>query len=211
MQRGGLWYESSLSYGLTLAPNQRVGWGLELADLDNDGRLDLHLPYGHIVTTLGTSRPGQPDAVYRLGDDGVLTDVAAAWGLDHTASTRVGIPADLNNDGWLDLVKAGDAGVAHLSFARCGAAAWSMVSLRQPGRNSRAVGATVRLTAGDQTWSRRVRAGGTGFGSGTPDVLHFGLGEVEQLDAVEIVWPDGVVEQLPPFPVRSRVRVTRTP
>jgi hypothetical protein len=33
--------------------------------------------------------------------------------------------------------------------------------------------------------------GGTGFGTGGPPEVHFGLGEVDRIERIEVRWPDG--------------------
>ena len=45
----------------------------------------------------------QPDALY-IQDAGQLVDVADEWGINRTAVSRGGVWADLNNDGFLDLI-----------------------------------------------------------------------------------------------------------
>ena len=56
-----------------------------------------------------------------------------------------------------------------------------------------AIGAVITLRAGSQTWSRSVRRGGS-YLSSSPPTAHFGLGELERYDAIEVAWPDGSKE-----------------
>jgi enediyne biosynthesis protein E4 len=58
-----------------------------------------------------------------------------------------------------------------------------------------AVGATVYLTAGGIKQRADVMSGGS-YESSNDQRLHFGLGQASKVDAVEIRWPSGSVEQV---------------
>ena len=192
----GRWVDWADALGLVASAErgQAVGWGAELADIDNDGALDAVVAYGHLEVDLdGWDNPAhQPDALFLQQPDGHFVDVAPEWGVDDAGSQRGFGVADLNRDGWLDLVKRDLSGPDVVYLSRCGAAHWLMVSLEQLGSQNRfGVGASVRITAGDEVWTRTVTAGGTGFGSGGPPEVHVGLGALERVDRVEVWWPDG--------------------
>ena len=53
-----------------------------------------------------------------------------------------------------------------------------------------AIGTTVRVTAGGQTWSRQLKAG-DGFQASNQRQLIFGLGSADRIDSVTISWPAG--------------------
>ena len=61
--------------------------------------------------------------------------------------------------------------------------------------NRDAIGAQVKVQAGDLVQYDHVRAGGTFLSSNDPR-LHFGLGDHTMIDAIEIRWPSGKVERL---------------
>src|SRR5438128_2681283 len=77
---------------------QSVGAGAALFDFDKDGRLDIYL-----------LQSGGPDSasrnrLFRQGADGRFTDVSTGSGLDIAGyCTGVAI-ADVNNDGWPDVL-----------------------------------------------------------------------------------------------------------
>ena len=56
-----------------------------------------------------------------------------------------------------------------------------------------AIGATVRVTANGQTWSKQL-VGGDGFSVSNERVLTFGLGKTERVDSISVAWPSGADE-----------------
>lgn len=213
----GVWVDWADARGLAPDPerDQDVGWGAELGDIDNDGDLDAVVAYGH----LDLSKPGwgnadaQPDAVYvqELDRAGVpvFTDRAAELGLDDRGIGRGFVLADLDGDGWLDVAKRDLSGPDLFALSTCGSEGWLTVELRGPAPNTHAVGARVAVRAGDRRWERTIRAGGTSFASSGPPEAHFGLGALDAVDAVEVRWPDGRVDEVDGVHTRQHIRLTR--
>ena len=208
------WLDVAMSLGLRVdrARDQMVGWGADWGDLDNDADLDAVVAYGFI----GTVHPNwenpleQPDALYLQDESGQFEDVAPAWGMDEPTAGRGFQLADLNHDGYLDLVKRDLEGPNVIWSSNCGTNAWLMIRPRQAqGDNLFAVGARVWVTVGDRRIAGDVRAGGTSFASSGPPEVHFGLGEHEQVDGVTLRWPDGVISELGPLATRQLITVTR--
>ena len=65
---------------------------------------------------------------------------------------------------------------------------------RHGGRD--AIGARVRLRAGDLELRREVRGSASYLSQGDLRI-HFGLGEHSVIDEIEIRWPDGSVQMVP--------------
>ena len=91
---------------------------------------------------------------------------------------------DLNDDGWLDIVKASTNDRLRLNIARCGDRDWVKIRLHQDNLNRFAIGAQVAVTTGDHTQIRTLTAGGTGYGGSNPPELHFGLDYVDNIDTI---------------------------
>ncbi len=210
VRQGPYWFDVTSSLiGFDTNPPRTVAWGSELADLDNDGDLDVFSTFGFVETTIGRqNRPEQPDMLLERLVDGSYRERAFDLGLaDHAPHRGVSL-VDLNGDGWLDIVRAGLDGVGRLDLAACGEASWSTVTLRQPAPNGFAVGATVRLSDGTRSWTRRVRAGGTSLGVGLPPVVHFGLGDATRV-TVDITWPDGEQDRFLDVPTNRPLQIER--
>ncbi len=65
---------------------------------------------------------------------------------------------------------------------------------------------TVR--AGERAWIRDIRSGSSYLSQGELRA-HFGLGDVDRIDSVEIWWPDGHTETYRGLPVNQRHRLER--
>ncbi len=212
------WFDHARARGLVpdAARDQVVPWGAELADVDNDGLLDAVVAFGNVQIDGVEAGPDwanplrQPDAVYLQQPDGRFVDAGAALGLDDRGVNRGFVLADVNGDGVLDIAKRDQAGSGALYLSECTGAAWLAVDLRQDDTpNGFAVGATVRVWAGGRLHQRTVSAGSTGFGSGGPPELHFGLGDVDRVDRVQVIWPDGSASETDGFEARRRVAFSR--
>lgn len=206
---GAGWFESVALMGPNndLDRGQKIAWGVELADMDDDGDLDAPMAYGYLDSRYEAALL-QPDALY-LQQDGVFVDVGPAWGTDQSTVGRGFLTIDLDDDGYLDLLRRDLAGPTLVQQSTCGDAGWLRVRLHAPGPNTGAVGARVIAHVGGRTFARSVLAGGTSYGSGGPPEVHLGLGDVDSVDTLEIRWPDGGVSWVYGEPTRQILDVYR--
>ena len=145
-----------------------------LADVDNDGDLDLFFT---------TVYQGDHSVLYRNEGGWRFTDVTAAAGIA-TERTYQASWADFDNDGDLDLMSGGK-----LYENRAASGHWLKLRLDGPGS---ALGAIARVRVGERTLTRHVGAS-TGEGNQSEMTLHFGLGEQAGPVTVEVTWPGGAV------------------
>lgn len=191
-----------------------MGWGLDWVDLDNDGLLDLFVNYGHWENYPDEKDPfinpeSQPDALFIQQPDGSFLEQAALWGLNEEGISRSSVFADLNEDGWPDLLRSQIFGRTQLFLSECGSAGWLDVELEMPGANSKGVGSTIQLIADGRTQTSWIRAGGTSIAAGGPQLAHFGLGEACEAESLVVTWPDGTSSSFGKIPANQRVRIVR--
>ena len=208
----GSFEESAAAAGLMAPSFRQTGFGAAFLDIDHDGTLDLAVVNGRVKRPDGAPLPkflpGGPPAsasgfwaAYAERNQLFLNDGSGRFrefnsAAEHfTREARVGrglAVGDIDNDGDLDLVVMNAAGpvqafrnVAHKKGH------WLTVRAIEPAVGGRdALGALVTLVAGERKWVRPVNAGGSYLSSSDPRT-HFGLGPVEAIDRIEIIWPDG--------------------
>ena len=220
----GRYVESAASRGITAEDHQEVGWGAALADMNNNGRLDLAVAYGLlppdevsmgpmpeivIGTHLNMNRVRQPNAFYLQTSDGRFEAAHEEWGLDHDGISRGMMAVDLNRDGFLDLIYRDLWGPTRIHLSRCDDSAWLAVSLRQDGPNPFAVGAQISIVTPDSVHTRSIEAGSTGLSSGGPPEAHVGLSDAATVERIEVRWPDGALSVVSDVQTRARVTITR--
>ncbi|HSE48279.1 MAG TPA: CRTAC1 family protein [Terriglobales bacterium] len=181
-----------------------VGWGTAFFDYDNDGLLDLVAVNGHVYPQMETAKLAggsgyrQPKLLYHNAGDGTFADVTADAGPAFTEKrvSRGLAVGDLDNDGALDIVINDLDGAPQLLHNEMPPGNWLAVKLRGKGRNTDAIGAVVRVTAGGKTQSRTVQSG-TSYISQDDMRQHFGLGAATTVERIEILWPDGTTSSHP--------------
>jgi hypothetical protein len=203
------WINASATAGLLpdAARSQIVGWGGEFVDLDNDGDLDLPVLFGEIY---GYTTPNQPDELFLNRGDGTFEPVGAAWGFDDPHLMRGYAVADLDHNGFVDVIKRELGGVVVAYLGVCDDAAWLTVRLDDPAHDNRAgVGAELIVWAGERRIHRWSSAGGTSYASSNPAEHYVGLGDLDHVDALEVVWPDGERVLYGGVPTRQAVTIQR--
>ncbi len=178
------------------------GWGATMQDFDNDGYLDIFMAGSHPPTLIGPGL-GNPGVMLINDHDGTFTNITATMPVNLSSLATSGLAAaDYDNDGYVDIAIAGDQDVNQTS----GPYLWrnlanlknNWLTLRLEGTKSNrdAIGARVRVVAGDSTMTREIYAGSS-FLSMDSQWPTFGLGENAATDLIEVRWPSGLVEQLP--------------
>ena len=115
----------------------------------------------------------------------------------------------LASAGDIDLVVTGIAGPVEIyrnDSPRQGS--WLIVEAVTGDPARAAIGAVITVRAKTKTWSRTSRRGGS-YLSSSPPAAHFGLGEVTELDSIEVRWLDGRREIFMGGEVNRRVLLTR--
>ncbi len=104
---------------------------------------------------------------------------------------------DLRNDGGLDLLVTSIAGPARMyrNVVR-ERGHWLGIRAIDPELRRDAYGAEITVHAGKHRWLRWINPGYSYLCSNDPRA-HFGLGQVDHVDSIEIVWPDGTEESFP--------------
>lgn len=223
---GGSFTDMSRASGIAASTLRHTGWGVALVDLDLDGDLDMPQTNGFVVPRGSMFPPHGEDQFQprveevtnpiaflspyfdrsllllqsgpnRFSDKSLQAgDFATADG-----SQRALICGDVDRDGDVDLVTTAVGQPARFyqnEFPRSGH--WLKVSCRLPQQHRDAYGTVVRLQAGNKNWIAQMVPSSSYLASHDP-AMHFGLGGVAHVDAIEVTWPDGSREKFVGTPV----------
>ncbi len=190
-----------------------VGWGCGFEDFDSDGDEDLYCVNGHVYPqvdqlALGT-RYRQPSLFFENTGDGLLRvpPAGAGSGFELERAGRGSAVGDLDDDGDLDiLIENIDDTPLYLRNDSPVQGNWVKVLLVGKDRNRDAIGARLVARVGEHRCLRLVGTS-AGFLSSNDPRIHFGLGEADVLDELEITWPDGTLERFADLPAGTIVKI----
>src|SRR5205807_7572511 len=110
---------------------------------------------------------------------------------------RAAAYADIDNDGFVDILLTTNAGPAFLFHNEGGSNHSLRIKLVGTKSNRDGIGAVVRGSSGntkDKQW--KMLRSGSSYLAQSELVLTFGLGSQAKADSIEIQWPSGQVDKL---------------
>lgn len=177
-----------------------VNWGTGLVDFDQDADVDLFIAHGHTEDNIelrdNSTAYKLPNQLLKNTDTGNFVDATdeSGDGLDPVRSSRGTAFDDLDNDGDIDGVVLNareEPTVLRNEAPKPGH--WIQFHLIGVQASRDGVGAHVLVTTGDRTQLREVHSG-RGYQSHHGTNLHFGLGDHDHVDRVEVRWLGGHVD-----------------
>jgi hypothetical protein len=180
-----------------------LGFGCFFFDYDNDGWPDIFVADGHIEDQIERVQKrvsyAEPPHLFRNLGGGKFQEVTAQMGAAFATPkvARAAAYADIDNDGFPDILLTTNAGPAYLFHNEGGSNHSLRVKLVGTRSNRDGIGAVVRVTSGndkDKQW--KMLRSGSSYLSQSELVLTFGLGMQAKADSVEIQWPSGQVDKL---------------
>ncbi|MFO0902260.1 MAG: CRTAC1 family protein [Pirellulales bacterium] len=195
-------------------------WGLAAGDFDGDRWQDVFVPagMGHPYCYWRNSllmNNGDATFTDRSRERGIEPRPGGNWHPDKIGgqpvarSSRCAATLDFDLDGRLDLVVSNFNDVAYLYRNEFPQRHYVQFRLQGTASNRDAIGAVVRLYQGEDVLTRQVNAAG-GYLSHSSKTLHFGLGDQNEIERVEIRWPSGKLQTLEK-PASDRLHVIVEP
>lgn len=206
-------------------------WSPLFADIDNDGFRDLLITNGFprditdkdfgdfnlsvsqflspikILDSIPVIKI--PNYAYRNKGDSTFEDVGESWGLNIPSFSNGAALADFDNDGDLDYVVNNINDVAFVfenntsnnttknNFLR--------IKLKGPKNNPMGIGAKIAVRKGPEEFLFHEQYLTRGYMSSVEATAHFGLGDKDIIEFVEILWPDGKFQKLQQINLNSSI------
>jgi hypothetical protein len=178
-----------------------LGFGCFFFDYDNDGWPDIFVADGHIEDQIEKVQKrvsyAEPPHLFRNLGGGKFTEVTENMGKSFASPkvARAAAYADIENDGFLDILLTTNAGPAYLFHNEGGTNHSLRIKLLGTKSNRDGIGAVVRVNSGsDKQW--KMLRSGSSYLAQSELVLTFGLGAQNKVDNIEIQWPSGQVDKL---------------
>lgn len=192
--------------------NTDWSWAPLFADLDNDGYKDLFISNGYLrdlrnkdskaklkqgngtqvlassLVEYYTLFPSTPieNYCFQNSDQFKYKDVSHKWGLAEVGFSNGAVYADLNNDGFLDLVLNNLNSKASVYQNTTNGNNFLEVKVDGP-----YTGARVELSLDDMSKQYIEIQPTRGYLSSVQHEAHFGLGQSTNIQYVKVTWPDG--------------------
>jgi hypothetical protein len=193
-----------------------LGFGCFFFDYDNDGWPDIFVADGHIESEIERVQKrvsyAQPPHLFHNLGGGKFHEVTQQMGAAFAAPKvgRAAAYADIDNDGFLDILTTTNGGRAYLFHNEGGLNHSLRVKLVGTKSNRDGIGAVVRLTSGNgsndaKQW--QMLRSGSSYLSASELVLTFGLADKTKADSLEIQWPSGHVDRLGPTPADQTITI----
>jgi len=189
------------------------GVSMKFLDYDNDGWVDVCQANGAMLDNIRMyhSNVGyeEPLLMFRNLGHGKFEKVSDLLGPDFMkpVAGRGLATADFDNDGDIDVVVNNRGGFPELLRNDGGNANhWLEVLLIGTKSTRDGVGAVLKLTSEGFTQVKQ-RQGGMGYMSASDPRIHFGLGQRQKIDSLEITWLSGQVDKLSDVPINQIIAV----
>ena len=204
----GLFRDASHQTGLATLTAMRSGWGVVVADLDNDGWKDVATANSHVndmVEQFEASRYREPNSVF-VNRNGRFEDVSGRVSADFSqvvSAHRGLVAADLDNDGRLELLSTRLAEGVVVWRNTSPERRWLRLRLVGSSSNRDGIGAVIRVSGQTNHMSSAI-----GYASSRVEPVHFGLANVEKVEAIDVIWPSGRTQRLTDVPTNQTIVVT---
>lgn len=212
-------------------------WSPLIFDMDNDGQKDIHVTNGivkrpndldfvqysqspnaalsekELYEKLVSMLPTMKLANYAFQQTDYLTfeNKAKAWGLDQLSYGSGSAYGDLNNDGAVDLVVNNIDQVASIyrnNTQEMLKHHFFQVDLEGDAQNLFGLGAHVQIQTASGM-QHQLLSTSRGFQSGPAPTIHFGLGNENKIEEVQVRWSSDFIESFGPFDSNQKVKLKK--
>lgn len=206
---GTFFTDNTITSGIAEVTHGYLGWGIKFFDYDNDGYQDIFVANGHLMDNITRLEKHvtypQRNLLFRnLGDGRFANVMSETDGLALEKVSRGAAIGDYDNDGDLDiLVTNCNQRPDLLQNAVGNRNNWIQIQIVGQKSNRSGIGAKIKVVTGAHVQYSEVQSGGS-YLSFHDLRAHFGVGEAEQVDLLEIRWLNGHTDRGTHLPVNRR-------
>ena len=139
-----------------------------------------------------------PNYIFKNNHDLTFSNEQNNWGFDQPKNSNAAVYADLDNDGDLDLVVNNlndEASIYKNTSRENNHSSFLNVQLKYKNPNINAVGSKIYLYTGSSLQYVEVNPN-RGYQSCVSTIAHFGLGQINSVDSIRIIWPNNNAQTL---------------
>ena len=206
---GTFFTDNTITTGIAEVTHGYLGWGIKFFDYDNDGYQDIFVANGHLMDNITVLEKHvtypQRNLLFRnLGDGRFVNVVSETDGLALEKVSRGAAIGDYDNDGDLDILVTNCNQRPDLLQNVIGNRNnWIQIQVVGQKSNRSGIGAKIKVVTGTHVQYWEVQGGGS-YLSFHDLRAHFGVGNAEQIDLLEIRWSSGHIDQGTRLPVNRR-------
>lgn len=174
-------------------------WGSVIVDMDHDGYEEILVSNGYIPTIAGLSSTKlDSNRLFKNIGGQYFEDISKTAGFFSDKISRGMAISDYDNDGDMDLALINilqSGGEVNMEFYenQLSDGNWLKIKLQGTVNNRDGYGAKVKVYDGAFVNIDEVQ-GGASCTSLNSNILHFGLGNISEIDSIEVIWPGGLKE-----------------
>ena len=178
-------------------------------DFDNDGDQDILLAAAPLFEPPSVGQNEGRNFYLLDNRAGKFHDVSEQTNIHrfHSLAVRGVSVADFDNDGDLDFA-VNVNGALPLLLRNDGGSQNNWLTVQTAGTNSNrpGIGSKVEIKSG-RLYQKREIYGGQGFLSQGPPLAHFGLGKLDRVDTIRLLWPGGVLQSEIQQPINRKLAI----
>ena len=206
---GTFFTDNTITSGIAEVTHGYLGWGIKFFDYDNDGYRDIFVANGHLMDNITRLEKHvtypQRNLLFRnLGDGRFANVLSETDGLALEKVSRGAAIGDYDNDGDLDILVTNCNQRPDLLQNSVGNRNnWIQIQVVGEKSNRSGIGAKIKVVTGAHVQYWEVQSGGS-YLSFHDLRAHFGVGQAEQIDLLEIRWLNGHTDRGTHLPVNRR-------
>ncbi|GAB4289615.1 MAG: VCBS repeat-containing protein [Ignavibacteriaceae bacterium] len=187
----GTFTEVASSLGLSI---NKICWGANFVDYDNDSDLDLFVSVSDGPT--GQGDPERQNVLFENNGDGTFSIPEYTWiDLDKSYSYGNAL-GDFNNDGYVDIAILNANGTKTSLWKNGGGENnWIKILLQGTSSNRDGIGSVIEVFVGGQKLYRTTHSE-ISYQSQNSFTNTIGVGSSTSIDSIRITWPSGTVDLL---------------